>query len=758
MDHSNHAAMGGMSMGGAALLIDYPKFYWAVVGSAIGIATLVNVYNYALYRQRCVPATRDCSVTSLTLARLSAAKSGSSQPAKPKVWFAVGIATLYALTRELSNFSIRLPIKNTILRLPTLGRTSLILANIVVLLVLGFSGLDLHDMFQRENVGYRLGFVSIAQLPLIFLLAGKNNIIGFLTGISYERLNWLHRWCARCLLLTATLHMGYFFSAWAPYDYIGVQLKENTLVWKGLVAWVMLVWIVFSSVAPIRGWSYEFFLVQHLVSFAVMIGFLYIHTPEEVHIYIWLPVAIFFFDRVLRTLRLVYANVSCFHPKQRNDGSMPGFLACRAEFTPLPHNTTRVVIRNPPISWTPGQHVFLSCHSIAPFQSHPFTIASVPEDGRMEFLIKAETGGTSRFFKHAEKTGEFAATTKGSTVRTVTIEGPYGRLRPLRQFDSLVLLAGSTGATFTVPLLRDIIQGWKEVVASATQSPTLSSPSSFFRAPKGAVTRHVRFVWVVKSRAQLGWFAEQLSSVYADFQKLQEGEHEQARQFKLELTVYVTCDDTFTEQHKTSLLTAMTAAAALSNPDGNPAARKSQSESLHGSVAYRTRSSSPGVAMADEKDTKDETTYQPDVRQVRTNSTTSNEKPPPCGCKTTIDESVSSPDAIQPICCCNDNNDDNNDNNNTSSSSPSHTPSPTTANNPNSVDPNISILSGRPSPAPIIRHVLERALGETAVVVCGPSALVSDVKAAVVALSDERAVHKGTGAQGVWVHTESFGV
>jgi hypothetical protein len=43
------------------------------------------------------------------------------------------------------------------------------------------------------------------------------------------------------------------------------------------------------------------------------------------------------------------------------------------------------------------------------------------------------------------------------------------------------------------------------------------------------------------------------------------------------------------------------------------------------------------------------------------------------------------------------------------------------------------------------------------VVVCGPQGLVSDVKGDVVGLSDERGVHKGTGAQGVYLHTESFG-
>ncbi len=385
MDMSMSMGMG--QMGGMPALQDFPTFYYAVVGSAVGVAALVNLYNFVVYRQR-----------------LSAARAGSQAPAKPKSHFALGIATFYALAREASNFSIYVPWKGAHLRLPTMGRLSLVLANMIILVVLCLFGLDLTNVNTMENVAFRCGFVTIAQIPLIFLLAGKNNIIGFLSGVSYERLNWLHRWCARGMLLTATLHMGYLFGSWAPYDFITNQIKYNVVVWKGLAAWCTLVWIVFSSMTPIRGWSYEFFVIQHLVSFTLFLVFIYLHTPAEVHIYIWIPVALFFFDRIVRGLRVLYANLSVLHPLAKKQGAMKGFWACKAEFEALPHDTTRIVIQNPPISWSPGQHVFLSCHSIAPLQCHPFTISSIPSDGRMEFLVKAQAGGTLRFLNHAKKT------------------------------------------------------------------------------------------------------------------------------------------------------------------------------------------------------------------------------------------------------------------------------------------------------------------------------------------------------------------
>ena len=50
-----------------------------------------------------------------------------------------------------------------------------------------------------------------------------------------------------------------------------------------------------------------------------------------------------------------------------------------------------------------GEHVFIACQSIVPVQSHPFTISSLPSDGKMEFLVRAEKGSTRRFFRYASK-------------------------------------------------------------------------------------------------------------------------------------------------------------------------------------------------------------------------------------------------------------------------------------------------------------------------------------------------------------------
>ena len=65
---------------------------------------------------------------------------------------------------------------------------------------------------------------------------------------------------------------------------------------------------------------------------------------------------------------------------------------------------------------------------------------------------------------------------------------------------------------------------------------------------------------------------------------------------------------------------------------------------------------------------------------------------------------------------------------------------------------------GRPSLANTIREPVEISAGETSVIVCGGKSLTSTVRNCVASLSDERAIHKGTGAQGIHLHVEEFGL
>ncbi|PTU18865.1 hypothetical protein P175DRAFT_0443165 [Aspergillus ochraceoroseus IBT 24754] len=670
--------MGNMDMGdGVPSLFYLQKMYWAVIGSAIGAATVVNILNRFIAFQR----LRDSTLT----------------PSKPKSLFFSTYATFTAMVREASYASLPpCTIFGHQFHFAPLGPLAIVLANVIVVIVFCFYKLDTTNQWEWEDIGYRTGFVTIAQLPMIYLLGGRQNIIGYLAGISYQRLNWFHRWVARTVWLSATFHMGFWFRSWARYDYILYQLHNDYFAKRGFAAWIILTFIVISSSRPVRRLSYEFFVIQHLVMFVGFTAAVWLHATNEVKVWVWIPIGLLVFDRVARYAWATYVNLSVFHRS-----SSHALWANRASFTPLPGNVTRITIENPGTRWQVGQHVFLTCHSIVPLQSHPFTIASIPEDNKMEFLVRAEKGGTRRFFRYASKhhqvLGAPDSAIPGKQTRTVFLDGPYGTSRDLRQFDSVVLLAGGMGATFTMPCLRYIVAKWK-----AECSP----PSNQRGAPprtRLAVTKRIRFVWVIKSRAQLSWFDSQLRTVLVDANACRRANPDLIRE--IEISIYITCDEKLEQPSQgTSCLPRGTAPV----------------------LPETTR------VTADEK-----------IPEKETASIHSAIPPPPSfnqgclpngGCCCTA--AIKDEDAMQPHrCTCS-----------------GETPSQTQPNLPE-----LTMISGRPIARTIIRKVLEKAEGESAVVVCGPQGLSDDVRRSVVSLSDERAVHKGTGAQGIYLHVENYG-
>lgn len=665
---------GEMTMGaGVPSLFHMQQVFWAFVGTALGVAVLVNVFNIILYRQR------------------MAVLKTSRNPAKPNSIVFQVQATITAVIREFSYYSMPISLRKWSFYLPPLGLITMMVGYVVLIVVCCLYRFNPKDFLQWEDIGYRSGFIAVAQLPLIVLLAGKRNIVGFFTGVGYERLSWLHRWVARSLLLTVLIHMGYWMTEWAKFDYIGVKVKTDPLTQRGIAAGSILAWLVVSSLAPIRALSYEFFVVQHIISYIGFLVAVWFHVPAENQQWVWIPLGFWLFDRVVRALYLVYNNLSFLHKNST------GVLACRATFEPLDESHTRITIANPPVSWKAGQHMFLTCHPLAPLTSHPFTIASLPEDGKLEFIVRAKRGATRRFFRYAEKVSPTLPGSQNQHAgRSVIIDGPYAKIRPLRQFDSVVLVAGSTGAAFTVPLMRDIVREWR---------PSNSQPPRRFSlepAP-GAVTRHIKFIWCLKRQVSATWFATQLNTVVSDVESLRNEGHDVA----VDISIYVTCDPTVTSA-------------------------RSSTTSLPSNILVHSRPVTP-----DEKREISEKT-----EEVISRTSSVRESKSKCCCTQVVNE-----DEISPPCCCSTNQNETRES--TSSSSLRKADRP--------LDLRIRLISGRPNVEGIVRKTAETARGEMAVVVCGPPGLVQCTRNCVVAISDDRAVHKGTGAQGIYVHAEAFG-
>lgn len=107
-----------------------------------------------------------------------------------------------------------------------------------------------------------VGFLSVAQLPVVFLFSSKNSVMSLLLGPGhgYEKLNFIHRWAGRGLFLSVVTHGSLWIHQHLKYNVPIIGEQKET---SGIAAFGVLCIIVLTSILPVRRWFYQgFFVVQ----------------------------------------------------------------------------------------------------------------------------------------------------------------------------------------------------------------------------------------------------------------------------------------------------------------------------------------------------------------------------------------------------------------------------------------------------------------------------------------------------------------
>lgn len=602
------------------------------------------------------PLTDDCHPNRKRLSR----RYHGSNLSRPGNIIAQFYDTSITMLREIS-YPYPFRISGPILKFftpPTIGQCLLLLGYWAMILVMLWSNVILTPAssmyaYKWEIVGFRAAWVSVTQLPLIYCLSCKINVISLITGISYERLNWLHRWVARTIFLTVIVHWSFFFQEWKVADFVDYELSMMPMIKYGFGAWGVIGWMVLSSFGFFRAAGYEFFVFQHLASAGVLLWLLYIHVPSYAAYNIWLAIGFVALDRGGRLIWIIGRNLHLLARIRKPFGNGRHSLGYMAHVTSLSGGFLAVTIEDIDFSWKPGQHIYISMPSIGFVEFHPFTIANEPKNNgtrSIDLCIKAHSGFTRRLQRRAQ------GSAAGKPLR-IFISGPWGIPPSAEAFETVILIGASSGASFTVPIFQ-----------------------SLARAP--FCVRRIYFHWIIREPQQVVWFSEAIKSAISD-----------ARGHGVE--VFVSLHITGSKEPFDSAVTT----------------NDSSSLRLEGGdrCLYCNRHSNH------------------DVKFEMRPSTTDEEKPPLQEAVLPHDNSNSGPSFTSiEACLC------------------SHTAVTVTA-------------AGRPSFDALIRKPVEEAYGETAILGCGGQSFSADLRSYVSRLSDERAVHKGTGAQGLFLFMESFG-
>ncbi|KAK1972166.1 ferric reductase-like protein transmembrane component 4 [Colletotrichum sublineola] len=321
-------------------------------------------------------------------------------------------------------------------------------------------------------VSNRLGLLSFSNLALVFLYAGRNNLLLWVTDWPHSTFLLLHRWIAAIATLQAILHSIIYLDVYVKNGTHSSESKEPYWYW-GVVATVCLVVLFPTSAMPVRKKVYELFLAWHVAMAILVVAGCYWHIVFAFRhkwgyeVWIFVCMAVWGFDRVARIARLARYGV-----KRASvaviDGeycrvTIPGTHASGVAYVYFPTLTWRVWENHPfsvasailPSARQRGEHVAESSDDV---EKRTATITSLLEERHssishstrespqvgITFYIRMQSGITS-LLRHRDSIPVLLET--GYPSHSPLSESPHNS-------PTLVALAGGVGITAVLPYVR----------------------------------------------------------------------------------------------------------------------------------------------------------------------------------------------------------------------------------------------------------------------------------------------------------------
>ena len=205
----------------------YATYFWYGIIVAIVISVFFNALRQwkATLRYLSFPHPSEIAIL-IVIHRLRDATKNRPYPAQFSNILTKSVGNVTTAVRRVTYPQITPGHITPMMKFPPIGTVVMLLTYLGFIMALEFVNNNVEGDQYYQALSLRAAWLTVAQIPLIVLLAGKNNIIGLLVGVSYERLNILHRWVSRCLFLTATMHFGYQSFGWNRLGLM--QLEWNT--------------------------------------------------------------------------------------------------------------------------------------------------------------------------------------------------------------------------------------------------------------------------------------------------------------------------------------------------------------------------------------------------------------------------------------------------------------------------------------------------------------------------------------------------
>ncbi|EDO15698.1 hypothetical protein Kpol_1000p9 [Vanderwaltozyma polyspora DSM 70294] len=314
--------------------------------------------------------------------------------------------------------------------LPTRFESLLILGYLIlhfILLTIKFEFDPFNIVFASKPIqiaryfGDRTGIIAFAHFPLIILFSTRTNLLEYLTSFNYSSFIMYHKWMGRIMVFDSILH-GMSYTVYSILNKSFVSSNKLAFWRYGILALAIAVIMCIFSVGFFRRHYYETFLYTHIILAIIFFHLCWNHVKDigwkewiVVPIYIWLT------ERIIRLFRVVIFGFPMSTIRRVGDDILMVTV-------PKPKSDFKI---------ESGQYFFVYfLDTLIFWQSHPFTVIDLGDEVRIGILVK---DGLTKYLKNK------VVNAGGRLDMRVALEGPYGHLPKLNDFDNILLLAGGSG-------------------------------------------------------------------------------------------------------------------------------------------------------------------------------------------------------------------------------------------------------------------------------------------------------------------------
>ncbi|WVQ62150.1 uncharacterized protein L199_000288 [Kwoniella botswanensis] len=165
-------------------------------------------------------------------------------------------------------------------------------------------------------ISNRSGVISFANIPLLILYAGRNNILLFLTNWSYSTFILLHKTVGILATIEACLHSAIYLQIKLAAGLATYQESLQSPYWIiGILATLSMSLILPLSVRKFRSACYELFVIVHIgLAILTIVGCWYhiiwrFDKQWGYELWMYVAMAVWGFDRIIRLVRITKSGI-----------------------------------------------------------------------------------------------------------------------------------------------------------------------------------------------------------------------------------------------------------------------------------------------------------------------------------------------------------------------------------------------------------------------------------------------------------------